>query len=115
MEEVSFGAPQVDHVEYLCDLEAVDHQLELATIGYFVHVLPFPFILLHGALDSNHGIATLVSPLAIDGLELQSLLETWLVPSVYHQMTVSSWILEMALKSMDALGLLFQRHRLDQP
>ena len=46
---------EVDHVGYQHDLEAVDYQLELAILGYFAHVLLSPLVLLHGALDSNHG------------------------------------------------------------
>ena len=84
-------------MEYLRDPEAVDYQLELAILECFVHVPLSPVVLLHDALDSNHGSSILVSPLAIDGLELRSLLERLLVPSVYHQWILSSWILETAL------------------
>ena len=84
-------------MEYQHDLEVVDYQLELAILGYFAHVFLSPLVLLHGALDSNHGHSILESPLAIDVLELQLSLERLLVPSVYHQWILSSWILEMAL------------------
>ena len=84
-------------MEYLRDPEGVGYQLELAILEYFIHVLLSTLVLSHDALDSNHGISILASPLAIDGLELRSLLERSLVPSVYHQWTLSSWILETAL------------------
>ena len=46
---------EAGHVEYLRDPEGVGYQLELAILEYFVHVLLSPLVLLHGALDSNHG------------------------------------------------------------
>ena len=99
-------------MEYLRDPEGVGYQLELAILEYFVHVLLSPLALPHDALDSNHGCSILVPPLAIDGLEFRSLLERSLVPSVYHQWTLSSCILEAALWSVEALVLPLQLHRL---
>ena len=46
---------EVDHVEYSHDPSGLGYQLELAILGYSVHVLLSPVVLLHDALGSNHG------------------------------------------------------------